>query len=50
MTAEELGGAVHDEIGAQSERLLVDRRGERVVDHGHGAAVTAGGEQAREGR
>ncbi len=32
VAAEVLGRRVHDEVGAELERPLVDRRGERVVD------------------
>jgi len=48
MAPEELGGAVHDEVGAQRQRLLEHRRGEGVVDHGDRPAILAGGEQARQ--
>ena len=37
VAAEILGGAVHDDIGAQRQRLLVHRRGEGVVDRDQGA-------------
>ncbi len=37
--AEVLGGRVHDDVGAEGERLLQVRRGERVVDDDQGAAV-----------
>lgn len=32
MTRDVLCGGVHDDVGAEGERLLVDGRGERAVD------------------
>jgi hypothetical protein len=34
MPPEALGGAMHDQVGTELDRTLVDRRGEGVVDHG----------------
>ena len=42
VAAQRLGRAVHDEVGAQAERPLVDRGGDRVVDHDDRLAVRLG--------
>ncbi len=39
VTAEVLRGRVHDDVGAERDRLLQVRRGERVVDDDQGAAA-----------
>ena len=39
VTAEVLGGRVHDDVGAERDRLLQVRSGERVVDHHQRAAA-----------
>ena len=39
VAAEVLGRRVHDEVGAELERALVGRRGERVVDRDERAAA-----------
>ena len=38
VAAQVLGGGVHDEVGAELQRALVGRRGERVVDRDQGVA------------
>jgi hypothetical protein len=45
VTAEELRGGVDHEVGAERERLLVDRRRERVVDDHDRAALVRGRRQ-----
>ena len=39
VAAEVLGGGVHDDVGAEGERLLQRRRGEGVVDDDDGVVL-----------
>ena len=48
MSAEKLGGAVNDKVGAEFQRLLIDRRGERVIDYDQSTMAMGGGRQASE--
>ena len=48
MAGQVLGGRVDDDVGAEVERLLEQRRGEGVVADGEHAALAGGGEEGRQ--
>jgi hypothetical protein len=48
VAAHRLGRTVHDNVGAERQRALQQRRGKRVVDHAQHPALARGGAQTRQ--